>query len=110
MKLCELYETATDDRVQSRIKNRMDCIKTAADIKSKTESPSFNGLFDTGILTFIFAKVSTFVMHKGMQIKLMVGGGTGDKPSSSDLSATLSRPDTFEQFGEMMNLFLHSSH
>ena len=107
MKLCELFEAAANDAEATKIKNRMDCIKTAADIKSKTESSSFTGLFDTGILTFIFAKVSTFVMQKGMQIKLMVGGGTGDvRTSSSDLTATLSRPDTFEQFGEMMNLFL----
>jgi hypothetical protein len=105
MRLCELYEGASDSATADKIKNRMDCIKTAADIKAKTDSPAFNGLFDTGILTFIFAKVSTFVMQKGMQIKLHVGGGSGGS-GSSDLTANLSRPDTMEQFAEMMNLFL----
>ena len=109
MKLCEFSEAAADDAALAKIKNRMDCIKAAADIKSKTSSAgSFSGLFDSGILTFLFAKVSTFVMNKGMQIKLHVG--VSDKPSSSDLNATLSRPTTMVQFAEMMNLFIMFAH
>ena len=104
-KLLELMEAATDAGVKDTLKRRMEMLKTVSDIKVKLPSGAFSGLFDTGVLTFMWAKVSEFVMSKGMQVKLQVEGPRADSSSSSDLNATIHRPTTFEQFAEMMNLF-----
>ena len=72
-KLCELIEGTSDAAEVSTLTRRLECLKMAADIHSKVSaSTSFNGLFDTGILTFMWAKVSEFVMKKDMQVKLHI--------------------------------------
>jgi hypothetical protein len=112
-KLCELMEAASDDAERANLKYRLDCLKTASDVRSKLPSASgaFKGLFDSGVLTFMWAKVSEFVMSKGMQVKLHIDAiKGGDVGGTSDLSAKVHRPATMEQFSEMMNLFLLYTH
>ena len=67
LKLCEFMELEADKEVKASIKTRLDCISTATAIRAKASPASFSGLFDTGILTFMLAKISAFVMEKGMQ-------------------------------------------
>ena len=110
-KLCDLMEAADGEETRSTLKYRLDSLKTAADVRSKLPSGAFKGLYDSGVLTFMWAKVSEFVMTKGMQVKLhMDASRSGDSSSSSDLSAKIHRPETMEQFAEMMNLFCLYSH
>ena len=59
---------------------------------------------DTGILTFMLAKVSGFVMNKEMEIKLQ--GNKKSSDSSSDLTAKLVRPANMVECSEMFNLFI----
>ena len=109
MKLCGMIEDTTDEAVRAKLERRLQCIKTAADIKAKMSSSSqFTSLMDSGILTFMWAKVSAFVMNRDMQIKLSVGSVATD--SSTDLSAKLVRPKEMWEFAEMMNLFLLFTH
>ena len=111
LKLCEFMEEEDDDTERAKIKQRLDCISTATSIRAKASSSAFTGLFDTGILTFMLAKVSGFVMEKGMQIKLSVSTFSEDKAvSSSDMRATLVRPSTMWEFSEMLNLFIMYTH
>jgi hypothetical protein len=111
LKLCEFMELEEDDDVKATIKTRLDCISTATAIRAKASPASFSGLFDTGILTFMLAKVSTFVMEKGMQIKLSVSTLSGDKTNaSSDMTAKLVRPQHMWEFSEMLNLFIMYAH
>ena len=103
-KLCDLVESTSDEKVRTVILRRMECIKTAASIKDKVScSDTGGGLFDTGILTFVWAKVSEFVTQKGMQIKL--AGTKAASESAGGLSAQIHRPHSMEQFSEMMNLY-----
>ena len=107
-KLCELMDTETNATKRAVLKNRMDCMKTASDIRAKLPSGAFTGLYDTGVLTFMWAKVSEFVMSKSMQVKLHVEGvkpSSSDSTSASDLSAKVVRPSSMEEFGEMLNLY-----
>ena len=69
-KLLELREAATEADVKENLKSRLEMLKVVSDIKVKLPSGAFSGLFDTGVLTFMWAKVSEFVMSKGMQVKL----------------------------------------
>ena len=103
-KLLELAEEATEPGVIQKLKDRMDMLRTVSDIKSKLPSSAFSGLYDTGVLTFMWAKVSEFVMSKGMQVKLHSESPKEDG-KATDLNATIQRPDTMEAFAEMMNLF-----
>ena len=103
-KLLELAEEASDEGVIQKLKDRMEMLRTVSDIKSKLPSSAFGGLFDTGVLTFMWAKVSEFVMTKGMQVKLQSESPKEDG-KAADLNATIHRPDTMEAFAEMMNLF-----
>ena len=84
----------------------------AADIHSKVSaSTSFNGLFDTGILTFMWAKVSEFVMKKDMQVKLHIDAAVAKaSETTSALSAKISRPTTMAEFSEMLNLWIMYLH
>ena len=103
-KLLELAEAATEAPVIKKLKDRMDMLRTVSDIKAKLPSTAFSGLFDTGVLTFMWAKVSEFVMNKGMQVKLH-SESPKDAGKASELNATIHRPDSMEAFAEMMNLF-----
>ena len=105
--LVQLIDEATDSAKAEKLNRRLDCLKLCADIKSSRGKGSNSGssLFDSGILTYIWAKVSNFVMEKGMQIKLSGSEGKSDS-NTSDLSAKLSRPVKFSEFAEMMNLFI----
>ena len=116
LKLCEFMELEADKEVKASIKTRLDCISTATAIRAKASpasfsAASFSGLFDTGILTFMLAKISAFVMEKGMQVKLSVSTPSGDKTNaSSDMTARLVRPQHMWQFSEMLNLFIMYAH
>ena len=115
LKLCEFMELEADKEVKASIKTRLDCISTATAIRAKASPASFSGLFDTGILTFMLAKISAFVMEKGMQVKLSVSTPSGDKTNaSSDMTARLVRPQHMYmymwQFSEMLNLFIMYAH
>jgi hypothetical protein len=104
-KLCELIEVESDEAVAAGLVRRLECLKTASDIKAKTTGPgNFSGLMDTGILTFMLAKVSGFVMNKEMEIKLQ--GNKKSSDSSSDLTAKLVRPANMVECSEMFNLFI----
>jgi hypothetical protein len=111
LKLCEFMEEEADKNARATLKNRLDCISTATAIRAKASPAAFSGLFDTGILTFMLAKVSAFVMEKGMQIKLSVSNPSEDRAAASaDMQAKLVRPDYMWQFAEMLNLYIMYSH
>jgi hypothetical protein len=110
--LVQLIDEESDAGKAAKLSRRLDCLKLCADIKASSKGrggTSGSSLFDSGILTYIWAKVSNFVMEKGMQIKLNGGEGKSDS-SASDLSAKLSRPVKFSDFAEMMNLFIMFVH
>ena len=93
IELCELIEAEAEEAVAATLVRRLECLKTASDIKAKTTGTgTFSGRMDTGILTFMLAKVSGFVVSKEMEIKLQGSKKPGD--SSSDLTAKLAHPST----------------
>ena len=103
LKLCHLVEEAGTDEVRLAVTRCLECLKTACDIQHKVGTRESSNLFDTGILTFMWAKVSEFVMQKDMQIKLAADGPDG---SSANKSAKVTRPTCPMEFSEMLNLFL----
>ena len=109
-KLCELMEAASEAPAREKIKQRLDCIKMAADIRGKLPSGAFTGLFDTGILTYMWAKVSEFVMKKDMQVKLVADAQRSSEQATSDMAAKIYRPASMEDFSEMLNLFALFNH
>ena len=109
LKLCNLVEEAADDGVRATVTRRLECIKTACDIQHKVGVELSSNLFDTGILTFMWAKVSEFVMAKDMQVKL-TGDLTKSESSSANKSAKVVRPQDSMEFSEMLNLFILYTH
>ena len=119
-KLCELIEDESDPSAAAPLIRRLECVKTASEIQAQTIGPgTFTGLMDSGILTFMMAKVSNFVMNKEMQIKLhgskkpKTASGSSDywtkdkyKHNGTDLNAKLTRPTSMVECGEMFNLFI----
>jgi hypothetical protein len=109
LKLCNLVEEAATDSVRVTVTRRLECIKTACDIQHKVGAELSNNLFDTGILTFMWAKVSEFVMAKDMQVKL-TSDLTKSEGASANKSAKVVRPQDAMEFGEMLNLFILYTH
>ena len=110
LKLATLIEDADDEDVQNSLMRRLDILKTSADIQHKTGQGAFSGLFDSGILTYMWAKTSEFVMTRDMQVKLAVDLlSTGDASASTSANGgpklKFMRPSTMAEFAEMMNLF-----
>ena len=70
LKLVELSEDTTDADVRKTLLQRLECLKTANDIQHKAPANHYAGLFGAGILTYMWAKTSEFVVTKGMQALL----------------------------------------
>jgi hypothetical protein len=109
LRYCELIEAETDTTMRETLTRRLGCLKTAADIRSKLPSEALTNLHDSGILTFLYAKVSEFVTKKEMQIRLSTDSGSA-RESHVDLAAKLFRPTDLVQFSEMLNLFTMYAH
>jgi hypothetical protein len=108
--LIQLLEAAASDEAAKKITRKIECLKLCVEMKVGAKSKvGLTSLYDTGVLTYIWAKVSVFVMQKGMQIKLN-GADPKVEASSSDLVAKLERPSKFTEFAEMMNLFILFTH
>ena len=76
--------------------------------KSKATGTT-GALVETGVMPYLWAKISEFVMKRKMTTKLLfdsVQGGAASSSSATQLGATLHRPKSMEDFAEMMNLFV----
>ena len=110
LRLCELIEDAASDADRAKLTRRLDNLKSACDIRHKANDTAASGLFEAGVLTFMWAKVSEFVMTKDMQVKLVSDfkeDGTSAPVGSSRTggAAKIKRPSDSFEFAEMMNLF-----
>ena len=77
-------------------------------LKSKSTGTS-SAIVETGVMSYLWAKISEFVMKRKMTTKLLfdsVQGGAASSSSATQLGATLHRPKSMEDFAEMMNLFV----
>ena len=66
-------------------------------------------IIDTGVMSYLWAKISEFVIKRQLSTKLLfdsVQGGAASSSSATQLGATLHRPKSMEDFAEMMNLFV----
>ena len=61
---------------------------------------------DTGVLNYLWAKVSEFVMKREASARLLLDSLATTSSSVTQMAATLYRPKTMEDFSEMMNLFV----
>jgi hypothetical protein len=101
MKLGELIESCTDASDLTKLKTRLDMLKMLKETGVKDITKMAQGTaVELGIYTYLWAKVSEYVMVVSETIKLECSGG-----SSSVFSAKLHRPSTMEEFSEMMNMF-----
>ena len=105
-KLCEILEDLTDADERDNMKYKMECLKTSSDVRAKLPALGLSGLMDSGVLTFMWAKVSSFVLEKGMQVKLNMELPDASRDrNAADLTAKIVRPSSFIEYSEMMNLF-----
>lgn len=102
-KLCGFIDEEENADKRTALKTRLECLKAAADIQAKL--PGAGGsLSDSGIFSFIYAKVSEFVARKEMQIKLTAECKSATS-LASELSAKVVRPEDMMGFAENLNLF-----
>ena len=89
--LADLIENETDSAKATKLTRKLECLKLCGEVRNEFKGRSQGSsstLFDTGVLTFLWAKISVFVMTKGMQIKLQGSEGKeGEKVA--DLTAKL---------------------
>jgi hypothetical protein len=77
-------------------------------LKSKSTGTT-GALVETGVMSYLWAKISEFVIKRKMTTKLLfdsMQGGAASSSSATQLGATLHRPKSMEDFAEMMNLFV----
>ena len=109
MKIAELIEVA-EEAQQSKLRSRLECLKV---IKTDKFALATSSVSDVGMFSFIWGKVSEFVMKRVMQVHLgasaMVGSldaETGEGSMSLSIRSTIHRPSKMEEFSEMINLFI----
>ena len=108
MRILELIDAETDDLKVSQLKGRLEGLKILKDSKTTLVDLASASCLDVGVYTFIWYKVSEYVMKVRATISLgSVDTGSGSSTSSrSGLSATLHRPRSFTEFAEMLNMFI----
>jgi hypothetical protein len=63
-----------------------------------------DGPADTGVLNYLWANISEFVVKRDAGAKLLLDSAASTSSSVTQMAATLYRPKTMEDFSEMMNL------
>jgi hypothetical protein len=98
--------------ILSKLRGKLDGLKVRANNdKAVACMPSASSV-DMGIFSYLWGKVSEYVMTKNMHVKMMLDSAmavglqvNSVSSSSSALGATIHRPEKMEDFSEMMNLF-----
>ena len=110
MKIAELIEEATEEAQLSKLRSRLECLKV---IKTDKFAVATSSVSDVGMFSFIWGKVSEFVMKRVMQVHLgaaaivgSIDSETGDGTMSLSIRSTIHRPSKMEEFSEMINLFI----
>ena len=110
--LATLREESTDAEVRAKLKDRMDSVRQIMDLRAKTGMLASDSRHDSGVFSFLWAKLSEFVVKDEMKLRL--GGDTstsdGGSSSTSSLVAKIHPPKNEAQFFEMLNLFIMYSH
>lgn len=105
-----------DSAGEQRCKDFLDLIKTLDKIDlggAALKSSEGVAAFTCGILSYVWAKVSFFVMKAAMDAHRVLDISESDGSDSTTLStftSKISRPATMEEFSEMMNLFAMYAH
>ena len=110
--LSDLLEAAADDTAKILIKGRIDTLKVLQP-RVNQEGANFMPV-SLGVFSFIWAKVSEYVMCHGNLDRVSVdardaASGTGSSTASS-FSARIFRPKFMHQFAEMINMFTMVCH
>jgi hypothetical protein len=100
--LMEDARIANDESLASLLLSRLSFIKAGKEVSSHASGS--NSIFDVGIFTYLWAKITEFVMQRGMQVHMMVGDSASTSVSS--FKAKLHRPFRMEEFAEMLNLLI----
>ena len=96
----------------SKLRGKLDGLKVKANNDKTVSCMPCASSVDMGIFSYLWAKVSEYVMTKNMQAKMILDSAmavgmqvNSASSSSSALAATIHRPEKMEDFSEMMNLF-----
>ena len=107
--LSDLYEDASDDSARLLLKGRMESLKVLRP-RVDQEGEDFMPI-SLGIYSFIWAKVSEYVMNQSHLDRVSIDtrdarGGA----SSSSFTARIFRPRQFSEYAEMINMFTMICH
>ena len=110
--VADLMDEADDADAVSKLQGRLDCLKVLKSTAAHVEAINSGTPVDMGIFTFLWGRVSEFVMKRMMQVKLfsLPSETTTSNFKGAGLSATIHRPQRMEDFAEMMNLFIMMAH
>ena len=96
----------------SKLRGKLDGLKVKANNEKASVCMPCGSAVDMGIFSYLWAKVSEYVMTRNMQVRMMLDATmaiglqvNAASSSTSTLSATIHRPEKMEDFAEMMNLF-----
>ena len=108
--LTELFDLAADDDERNLVQSKVKIIEST--MKNHNNDGLGSSVSDTGVFTFIWGRVSEFVMKRDMEIRLMVpsDGASSSTSHATSFAAKLWRPLSFTDFSEMMNLYVMMLH
>ena len=110
--VADLIDDASDSETISKLRGRLDCLKVLKSTAAHADAINSGTPVDMGIFTFLWGRVSEFVMKRMMQVKLfsLPAETTTSDGKGAGLSATIFRPQRMEDFAEMINLFIMMAH
>ena len=96
----------------AKCKDHLDLVKTLGRMDTCSSGPESSTAYACGILSFVWGKVSIFVMNECMDVHrvLDISEAKSSDNTSSTFTAKIHRAQTMEQFSEMMNLFAMYAH
>ena len=110
--VADLMDAADDADDVAKLQGRLECLKILRSTSAHSDSIHSGTPVDMGIFTFLWGRVSEFVMKRMMQVKLfsLPSETTTSDGKGAGLSATIFRPQRMEDFAEMINLFIMMAH
>ena len=110
--VADLMDSASDSDAVAKLQGRLDCLKVLKSTSAHADSIHSGTPVDMGIFTFLWGRVSEFVMKRMMQVKMfsLPSETTTSNGKGAGLSATIFRPQRMEDFAEMINLFIMMAH
>jgi len=97
-------DDASDADERAALTAKFKLITSTKDLKAFSDSNAV--ISDTGVYSWLWAKVTNFVAERGMHVKVDLEVGSSSSSAANVLSASIKRSKDFVDFAESLNIWI----